>query len=501
MRRVYALRWQSKIQIARLGAMSSWLEKLAAKPQRSILLLSLALLLAGNWILPLTDRDEARFAEASREMLQRGDYVVPWFNGAWRFDKPVLIYWCQSASYRVFGENPFAARLPSALFTAATALLLVRWGRKFADAKTAFMAGAMFVAGLHVAIIGRVATADMAMVFFTTLAVWSGWELTRPEQPRRKSWWWIFYVTLALGFLAKGPVAWLPLGGIILGRALRKDSFRLPLVETIVGLVVTVALTACWGVPALLQTQGEYWNMGMGEHVLHRSTGVNDGHGLAGFLGFTATLPLYFLTFFVSFFPWSPRVPRALRRWWPERRRDDLGWYLLAQAALVFVVFSCVRTKLPHYTMPAFPCLALWLAIQLGREQNSFACFGKRFAAMAIFILALMLGGFSVAKNYLLTENLWREVKAYVRPETRIACFGYVEPSLVWKFRSVSTNLVVLGEVKRAKYFLSHATLDILVLPTSELTNFPDLGGTRFRVRGLDMVRFKNRDLTAIVRP
>ena len=64
-----------------------------------------------------------RFAEASREMLQRGDYVVPWFNGHWRFDKPVLIYWCQSLSYRIFGENDFAARFPSALFTTGTALL------------------------------------------------------------------------------------------------------------------------------------------------------------------------------------------------------------------------------------------------------------------------------------------------------------------------------------------------------------------------------------------
>ena len=121
--------------------MQSWLEKLAAKPQRSILLISLVLLLAGNWILPLTDRDETRFAEASREMLQRGDYVVPWFNGAWRFDKPILIYWCQSASYRVFGVNDFAARLPSVLFTTATALLLVRWGRKIAGDKNCFSRG------------------------------------------------------------------------------------------------------------------------------------------------------------------------------------------------------------------------------------------------------------------------------------------------------------------------------------------------------------------------
>ena len=581
--------------------MSSWLEKFAARPQRAILLLSLALLLAGNWILPLTDRDETRFAEASREMLQRGDFVVPWFNGAWRFDKPVLIYWCQMASYKVFGENDFAARLPSVLFTTATALLLVRWGRKFADAKTAFMAGAMFVAGLHVAIIGRVATADMAMVFFTTLAVWSGWELTRPpinstpsprpngervgvrgfesknnrtsspqpspplhgregetQNSRRKRWWWIFYVTLALGFLAKGPVAWLPLGGLITGRVLRRDSFRLPLNETVVGLSLTVALASLWALPALDQTNWQYLFVGLGEHVIHRSTGVIDGHGFAGMLGFIALLPLYFLTFFVSFFPWSMRfqsetemfdsfdslclrltgrniksqtkwnnlieknnsyrdqfqilkvvmmavasfafVPSRILRWFGNSKSDCAGWYLLLQAALVFVVFSCVRTKLPHYTMPAFPCIALWLAMQLGREQNSCAWFNRRLAAMSIIILALMLGGFAIARNYLLTENLWREVKASVRLETKIGCFGYTEPSLVWKFRSVTTNLVTLGDVKRAKDFLTNAPPFILVLPTSELTNWPTVGGAQFRVRGLDMVKFKNRDLTAIVR-
>jgi 4-amino-4-deoxy-L-arabinose transferase-like glycosyltransferase len=480
--------------------MQSWLEKLATRPQRAILLFSLALLLAGNWILPLTDRDEARFAEASREMIQRGDYVVPWFNGQWRFDKPVLIYWCQMASYQMFGENGFAARFPSVLFTTATALLLVRWGRKRMNAKTGFLAGAMFVAGLHVALIGRVATADMAMVFFFTLAVWSGWELTRPENPSRKTWWWIFYVTLALGFLAKGPVAWLPLGGMILGRAFRKDSFRLPLWETVVGLVVTVALAALWGIPALTQTQGQFFNVGMGEHVVFRSVGVIDGHGLAGMAGFIALMPLYFLTFFVSFFPWSTRVPSALHCWWPERKRDDLGWYLLTQALLVFVVFSFVRTKLPHYTMPAFPCLALWLARQISVEEKSFAWFQKRFLAMAVFIPVLTLVGFSIARNYLLTENLWRAVQTHVRPETKIACLGYTEPSLVWKFRGVSTNLVTLGSVKLAQDFLTNPPPFILVLPARDAAQLAETNGLRFQVRGLDLVKLKNWDLTAIVR-
>ena len=94
------------------------------------MLLSLFLFLSGNWIVPLTDRDEARFGEASREMLQRSDLVIPWFNGQYRFDKPPLIYWCQIACYRCLGENAFAARLPSALFAMAVAVVLLLWGRR-----------------------------------------------------------------------------------------------------------------------------------------------------------------------------------------------------------------------------------------------------------------------------------------------------------------------------------------------------------------------------------
>jgi 4-amino-4-deoxy-L-arabinose transferase-like glycosyltransferase len=77
---------------------------------------TLAFHLAGTWTLPLIDRDEPRFAEASREMMQRADYVVPFFNNHYRFDKPPLTYWFQTLSYRAFGENDFAARFPSGGF-------------------------------------------------------------------------------------------------------------------------------------------------------------------------------------------------------------------------------------------------------------------------------------------------------------------------------------------------------------------------------------------------
>ncbi|HEX9046363.1 MAG TPA: hypothetical protein VF988_04995, partial [Verrucomicrobiae bacterium] len=333
-----------------------------------------------------------------------------------------------------------------------------------------------------------------------TLAAWSGWELTRPQQQFRQGWWWLFYISLALGFLAKGPVAWLPLGGMIWGRLQRGGSYRLPVVETILGLCLTVALSALWGLPALQQTNGEYFKVGMGEHVFHRSTGIIDSHGLKGIGGFIALLPLYFVTFFVSFFPWSTRVPGALRRWWPARERDELGWYLMMQALLVFVAFSLVRTKLPHYTMPAFPCIALWLALQLRSETTAFAWFSQRFAAMAVAILVLMLGATALARNYLLTENLWHVTQPYVHPDTKVGCFGFTESSLVWKFRSVATNTITLGDARQAKSFLTNQPPFILVLPSQNLTNLPGTNGLQLHARGLDMVKFKNWDLTVLVR-
>ena len=90
----------------------------------------LGLYCLGNSTLPLIDRDEPRFAEASREMLQSGDWVIPRVNGEYRFDKPPLIYWCQVGAMRLFGQNDFAVRFPSTAFAAATAVLIAAWGRR-----------------------------------------------------------------------------------------------------------------------------------------------------------------------------------------------------------------------------------------------------------------------------------------------------------------------------------------------------------------------------------
>jgi 4-amino-4-deoxy-L-arabinose transferase-like glycosyltransferase len=133
--------------------------------------------IAGTWSLPLIDRDEPRFAEASREMIERGDYVVPYFNNHFRFDKPPLTYWAQIASYKIFGENDFAARFPSAIAAALTALSIFAWGSRLRSprrpsasqarvgtARVGWWSAIIFTLSLQTFLHAKAAVADMWLV-------------------------------------------------------------------------------------------------------------------------------------------------------------------------------------------------------------------------------------------------------------------------------------------------------------------------------------------------
>src|SRR5215813_14938205 len=131
----------------------------------------------GTWILPLIDRDEPRFAAASREMIERNNYIVPSFKNQLRLDKPPLTYWAQVASYRIFGESDFAARFPSAIAAALTAVLILAWGRRIGGEKLGWWAAIIFTLSLQTFVHAKAAVADMWLVLFVTLAYWAGYEL------------------------------------------------------------------------------------------------------------------------------------------------------------------------------------------------------------------------------------------------------------------------------------------------------------------------------------
>src|SRR3954467_5050679 len=102
------------------------------------ILLCGALYLVGNARISLWDRDEPRYAQASRQMLQSGDWVVPKLLDQPRINKPPLIYWCQATAMRFLGDNALAARLPSSVAMILTLMVLGAFVRRHAGEAQAF---------------------------------------------------------------------------------------------------------------------------------------------------------------------------------------------------------------------------------------------------------------------------------------------------------------------------------------------------------------------------
>jgi 4-amino-4-deoxy-L-arabinose transferase-like glycosyltransferase len=477
--------------------------------------------LTGTWSLPLIDRDEPRFAEASREMIQRADYVVPYFNNQLRLDKPPLTYWAQIASYRIFGENDFSARFPSVIAAGLIALVIFAWGRRNDSARVGWWAAIIFTLSLQTFVHAKAAVADMWLVLFMTLAHWAGYELlidsnrsaARPATSRhhQAAWWLMFYLALALGFLAKGPIAWIPLltVGITI---IRNGDWRVARdFKFLLGILLMLAVVGWWGIPALIRTHGEFFAIGIGRHVVSRSFATMEGHGASSFGMYLLLLPFYFVTIFVSFFPWSIKLPWLIRQLRRQKKAginnpgysgNKIDTYLLTGIAIIFVIFTLVATKLPHYTLPAFPLLALllarhWLEAAATEQRRSLfrtialsaACV---WIAVALIIPPLIAGFFPA-------YQLFRESRADLRPNMQFASVEFEEPSVVWYFRSRMQSFLTRLNKKNAVDFMSKPGPRFVIVPTSLVPAlFPNTPSDWrfFSTHGFNIAKGKRVDLT-----
>jgi 4-amino-4-deoxy-L-arabinose transferase-like glycosyltransferase len=192
--------------------------------QRLILLIGCALLFC-VWFsrMPLVEVDETRYVSASRNMLEQHDFIIPWYNGQPRYEKPVMIYWIQSASMQLFGKNEFAARLPSGILGILLVLLvhgfLLRWMTRRLPNEQATARGAAFLGAVALATLPlftidtRVGVTDVTLTLFMSLAMLGLLEadLTRRQTDDRAEhgrWWYLLAAAgCGLAFLTKGPIA------------------------------------------------------------------------------------------------------------------------------------------------------------------------------------------------------------------------------------------------------------------------------------------------------
>ena len=357
-----------------------------------LLVLALAIFVPGQWTVPPLDRDEPRFTQATKQMLETGDYVDIRFQDQARHKKPVGIYWLQAAAVKLTGNDASAPlwiyRLPS-LAGAVLAVLLSYWAaRAFAGPPVALVVGLFMVAAIILGVEARLAKTDavlLAMVVLAQGALARLWQ--RDTEQRQWGLAFVFWTALAGGVLVKGPVAPMICGLTIAGlflitRKVRWFKAAVPLY----GGLWFVLLVLPWFVAIWIATGGTFFEEAIGKDLLGKVGQGQEGHGAP---------PLTHLAaMFGVFWPLPAFALLSASTIWRERH-SRLVTFAVCWFVPSWVVFELVATKLPHYTMPLLPALAIPVAAALidGAGENA----GKWLRRIAALLVAVVPVGLAVA--------------------------------------------------------------------------------------------------------
>jgi 4-amino-4-deoxy-L-arabinose transferase-like glycosyltransferase len=363
-----------------------------------------ALPLLGWWTYGLFDLDEGFYAAISAEMLRRGEWITPYYNGSPWFEKPILLYWIGIPSLALFGEW-IGPRVPSVLATLLT-YGLVGWlgARRLGPASGAWAVIALSTSLLVVAS-GRMMLTDPLLVFAFTGAMLTFFE-SLMGNPR---WRLATAFLLGLAVLAKGPVAlvlFAVIGGIVFARERElRPRFRgyWP-----AGTLILAATVALWYLPAYLASPHQFVQEFLIEQNIGRFRGGDEAHQIPGLW---ANLLFYPVVLLAGMLPWSfIGIGKAFSRGGPRSAESTpvevaspreyvfstFRRYLWVWFLTVLVFFTVSGAKLPHYILPAAPAVALLVGDFLGTRRRPLAAWKLALAAAwALGLWAFAQWGFN----------------------------------------------------------------------------------------------------------
>jgi 4-amino-4-deoxy-L-arabinose transferase-like glycosyltransferase len=306
---------------------------------------------------PLFDEDEGFFAEGTREMVLRGDFVSSYVNQEARYDKPPLTNWLQYLSTWLLGWGEAAMRLPSAIAAVGWMGAIYLYTRKKIGTEAAFFATLMATCSLQITIIGKAALADSLLNACLAAAMFSLYELLTSGR-----YGWAFYALTGIGFLTKGPIAVLVPGAVTVLYLLRWWDWR-PLLRLInpLGILLFLLIALPWYILQYIQLGDEFIEGFFMNHNINRFQTAFEGH-YGGILYFVPVL-------LVGLMPFTGVVLKVFgksRYLWNDRFFSfHLLWFVF-----VFVFFSLSGTKLHHYVICGYTPLFImagWYASQSSR--------------------------------------------------------------------------------------------------------------------------------------
>jgi 4-amino-4-deoxy-L-arabinose transferase-like glycosyltransferase/membrane-associated phospholipid phosphatase len=335
-------------------AWPAWREALSSRV--TLVLVCLVMYWAGNGSYSLWDRDEPRFATASREMADRGDWIVPTFNGDLRPDKPILIYWLQRLAYSALGDGPFAARLWSGVGGMLACLATWELGQRLFSPAVGKLAGWMLALSPMLIIESKLGTVDALLLATITAAMLALWPIYRGSAPTHTV--AFFWGALGLGVLTKGPVALMVPGLVCVAlSAIDRDIRWLARLRALWGVPLLLAIVLPWCGLVQWATNGEFLRQAIGHHVVTRALQPLENH--SGFPGY------YVLSLLGLMLPWSLLLPIGIYQQRSRLWSDPRLRFLMAWGLTTLLAFELVRTKLVHYYLPAYPAWGIFLSASL----------------------------------------------------------------------------------------------------------------------------------------
>lgn len=322
--------------------------------------------ISGVFSMPVLDRDEARYAQATAQMLETGDWVDIRFMDEVRYKKPVGIYWIQAVTVSTLSSPEaraiWAYRLPSVLGAILAAIATLLAGRALLGYRAGLAAGVLMSSVLVFGVEGGIAKTDAMLTAMSALAFLALIKVRKlADQPSTSPWHGRLWATLgwvavAIGAIIKGPIAPLTMGLAVLALSAverRIDWWKAWIFP--LGPVLAAAIVLPWFMAIQSASGGAFLNEALGEDLGPKLISGHEGHG-APFGSHMALLPLLFFPA-VMFLPAGAAAAyRAIKRQDETRVRALL---ILTFALPIWLVFEIMPTKLPHYTLPVYPALAV----------------------------------------------------------------------------------------------------------------------------------------------
>lgn len=320
----------------------------------SLLVIFISFFKTGGFL--LFDVDEAVFSEASREMLETGDFITPTYNYEPRYDKPILIYWFMTAAFKLFGVTEFAARFTSSIFGVFLSSMTFLFVRRLKGTLAATFATLALILNIEFFIYSHSAVTDMTLAFFLSAALFSFY-LANEGDGRFHVFFWI---ASALAVLTKGAIGILfPVAIALLYLWLRGELKKstLFLKPSHIGLFFLIA--APWFIVEFAINGWEFFNAFIVKHHIKRYSDVISSHG--------GPLYYYLGVLLAAFFPWVAMLPTSLYWGFKERLKGEksLNLFLSVWFVFVLVFFSIARTKLPNYIFPLFPAAGMLAGLKV----------------------------------------------------------------------------------------------------------------------------------------